>query len=107
MIINVENLIKNYDGHTALDGLNFNVEEGDIFGFLGPNEAGKTTTIRILTAIIKADPGNVLINGHAVFKEPPAVRKSANALSESNGYYVGLFFCSSLSSGERRINKLC
>jgi ABC-2 type transport system ATP-binding protein len=67
--------------------LNFGVEEGDIFGFLGPNGAGKTTTIRILTAIIKADSGNVLINGHNVFKEPLAVKKIINALPESNGYY--------------------
>ncbi len=87
MIISVENLVKSYDGHTALDGLNFGVEEGDIFGFLGPNGAGKTTTIRILTAIIKADSGNVLINGYNVFKEPLAVKKIINALPESNGYY--------------------
>jgi ABC-2 type transport system ATP-binding protein len=87
MIINVENLVKRYEGHTALDGLNFGVEEDDIFGFLGPNGAGKTTTIRILTAIIKADSGNVLIDGHNVFKELMAVKKIINALPESNGYY--------------------
>jgi ABC-2 type transport system ATP-binding protein len=87
MIINVENLVKKYDGYTALDGLDFTVEHGDIFGFLGPNGAGKTTTIRILTAIIKADSGNVLIDGHDVFREPLAVKKIINALPESNGYY--------------------
>ncbi len=87
MIISVENLIKKYSGHTALDALNFGVEEGDIFGFLGPNGAGKTTTIRILTAIMKADSGNVVINGHDVFREPMAVKEIINALPESNGYY--------------------
>ncbi len=87
MIISVEGLVKRYDGHTALDGLDFSVEEGDIFGFLGPNGAGKTTTIRILTAIIKADSGNILIDGHNVFKEPLAVKEIINALPESNGYY--------------------
>ena len=87
MIINVENLVKKYDGYTALDGLNFTVEHGDIFGFLGPNGAGKTTTIRILTAIIKADSGNVLIDGQDIFGEPFAVKKIINALPESNGYY--------------------
>lgn len=87
MIINVENLVKSYDGHTALDGLEFSVEKGDIFGFLGPNGAGKTTTIRILTTIIKADSGNVLIDGHNVFMEPLAIKKIINALPESNGYY--------------------
>jgi len=87
MIISVENLVKKYGDYTALDGLNFTVEHGDIFGFLGPNGAGKTTTIRILTAIIKADSGNVLIEGHNVFKEPLEVKKINNALPESNGYY--------------------
>jgi ABC-2 type transport system ATP-binding protein len=87
MIISVENLVKRYDGYTALDGLNFTVEDGDIFGFLGPNGAGKTTTIRILTAIIKADSGNVLIDGHDIFREPLAVKEIINALPESNGYY--------------------
>ena len=87
MSIGVENLVKKYDGHTALDGLDFEVGDGDIFGFLGPNGAGKTTTIRILTAIIKADSGTVLIDGHNVFKEPLAVKKIINALPESSGYY--------------------
>jgi ABC-2 type transport system ATP-binding protein len=87
MIISVENLVKKYNGNTALDRLNFSVEAGDIFGFLGPNGAGKTTTIRILTGIIKADSGNVLINGHDVFREPMAVKRIINALPESNGYY--------------------
>jgi ABC-2 type transport system ATP-binding protein len=87
MIISVENLVKKYDGYTALDGLSFTVGDGDIFGFLGPNGAGKTTTIRILTAMIKADSGNVLIDGHDIFGEPLAVKKIINALPESNGYY--------------------
>jgi ABC-2 type transport system ATP-binding protein len=100
MIIHVENLVKKYDGCTVLDGLNFDVEEGDIFGFLGPNGAGKTTTIRILTTIIKADSGDVLIGGHNVFKEPLAIKKIINVFPESNGYYEWMtaheyieFFC--------------
>ena len=87
MIISVENLVKKYDGYTALDGLNFTVEHGDIFGFLGPNGAGKTTTIRIMTAILQADSGNVLIDGHSILGEPLAVKRIINALPESNGYY--------------------
>jgi ABC-2 type transport system ATP-binding protein len=86
-MVTVENLVKRYDGYTALGGLDFGIEEGDIFGFLGPNGAGKTTTIRILTGIIKADSGNVLIDGHNVFKEMMTVKKLINALPESNGYY--------------------
>jgi ABC-2 type transport system ATP-binding protein len=87
MMISVENLGKKYNGHTALDGLNFSIEAGDIFGFLGPNGAGKTTTIRILTTMIQADSGNVLIDGHDIFQEPLEVKRIINALPESNGYY--------------------
>jgi ABC-2 type transport system ATP-binding protein len=86
-MIRVENLVKKYNGYTALDGLNFTVEDNDIFGFLGPNGAGKTTTIRILTNMIKADSGNVLIDGHDIFREPSAVKRIINALPESSGYY--------------------
>ncbi|MHB8909072.1 MAG: ATP-binding cassette domain-containing protein [Syntrophales bacterium] len=86
-MITMENLVKRYDGYTALDGLAFNVNDGDIFGFLGPNGAGKTTTIRILTGILKADSGNVVIDGHDVLKDTRAVKKIMNALPESNGYY--------------------
>jgi ABC-2 type transport system ATP-binding protein len=87
MIITVENLVKRYGDYTALDGLNFTVEKGDIFGFLGQNGAGKTTTIRILTTIIRADSGTVLIDGHDVARDPLAIRRAINALPESNGYY--------------------
>ncbi len=87
MVIRVENLIKKYDERTALDGLNFTVEDGDIYGFLGPNGAGKTTTIRILTGIIRADSGQVIIEGHDVFREIMEVKRLVNALPESNGYY--------------------
>ncbi|HDH49962.1 MAG TPA: ABC transporter ATP-binding protein [Nitrospirae bacterium] len=93
MIIEVKDLVKKYDGHTALDGLNFNVEEGDIFGFLGPNGAGKTTTIRILTGIIRADSGQAMIGGHDVFRETMEVKKLINALPESNGYYEWMTAC--------------
>jgi ABC-2 type transport system ATP-binding protein len=115
MIISVENLVKKYNGYTALDGLNFSVEAGDIFGFLGPNGAGKTTTIRILTTMIKADSGKVLIDGHNVFKEPLSVKEIINALPESNGYYEWMTACEYLEffsnlyeekASKQEINKL-
>jgi ABC-2 type transport system ATP-binding protein len=87
MMISVENLVKKYNGYTALDGLNFIVADGDIFGFLGPNGAGKTTTIRILTTMIRADSGNVLIEEHNILREPFMIKKIINALPESSGYY--------------------
>ena len=87
MIIEVENLVKTYAGHTALDGLNFCVQVGDIFGFLGPNGAGKTTTIRILTGMIRPDSGIAVIDGRDVGTETMTIKGMINALPESNGYY--------------------
>ncbi|HIA94178.1 MAG TPA: ATP-binding cassette domain-containing protein, partial [Candidatus Marinimicrobia bacterium] len=46
-MLNLSNLVKQYDGVRAVDDVSFNVEKGDIYGFLGPNGAGKTTTLRM------------------------------------------------------------
>ncbi len=46
------NLVRNFNGFTAVENLSFSVEEGEIFGLLGPNGAGKTTTIRMLSALL-------------------------------------------------------
>ena len=63
-------LFKSYDGINAVDGIDLDVEEGQIFGFLGPNGAGKTTTIKILAGLLQPDTGNVLINGYNLAEEP-------------------------------------
>ncbi len=58
----------------ALDGVSFNVEEGTVFGLLGPNGSGKTTAVRILTTILRADHGSARVLGHDVAKEAGLVR---------------------------------
>ncbi|MEM2110148.1 MAG: ATP-binding cassette domain-containing protein [Candidatus Odinarchaeota archaeon] len=73
-IIEVENLVKRFNGLTAVDSISFNVEEGEIFSLLGPNGAGKTTTINILTTLLKPDGGKAYINGVDVAKEPNRIR---------------------------------
>jgi daunorubicin resistance ABC transporter ATP-binding subunit len=62
-------------GVRALDGVSFTVEEGEIFGYLGRNGAGKSTTVRILTTLLRATSGRATVLGHDVQTDPGAVRK--------------------------------
>ena len=63
-VIEVKNLTKKYKEHTAVDGISFDVEEGEIFAFLGENGAGKSTTINMLTTILSKTGGTAFICGH-------------------------------------------
>lgn len=81
-MIQVENLVKRYGGHTAVDGLSFTVEEGKIYGFLGPNGAGKTTTMNVMTGYIAADGGTVDIDGNDILKKANAAKACIGYLPE-------------------------
>jgi ABC-2 type transport system ATP-binding protein len=75
-IIEVNDLVKEYDGVTAVNGISFAVERGEIFGFLGPNGAGKTTTINILCTLLKPTAGSAVLDGCEVVKNRDRVRES-------------------------------
>ena len=64
--LDINNVVKRYDGHTALAGVSMQVPEGCIYGLLGPNGAGKSTLIRIINRIIAADEGTVTLGGKAM-----------------------------------------
>ena len=74
-IIEVTNLTKKYKEHTAVDGISFEVEEGELFAFLGENGAGKSTTINMLTTILEKTSGTAYIAGHELGKEDDEIRK--------------------------------
>ena len=74
-IIEVKNLTKKYKEHTAVDGISFDVEEGELFAFLGENGAGKSTTINMLTTILAKTDGTAFICGHELGKEDDEIRK--------------------------------
>ena len=67
-MIQVNNVIKEFDGFRALDGVNMHVKKGAIYGLVGPNGAGKSTIIRHLTGVYRQDMGEVFINGKEVFE---------------------------------------
>lgn len=69
-MIDVKNVVKIFDGFTALSGLNIHVPKGAVYGLVGPNGAGKSTIIRHLAGIYKQDSGDVLIDSVPVFENP-------------------------------------
>ena len=73
-MIQVKNLVKEFDSLRALDGLCLTVPDGCVYGLVGPNGAGKTTVIRHLTGVYRQDSGAVFIDGQPVY-ENPAVKQ--------------------------------
>ena len=74
-VISVENLSHSYGDRLALDNLSFGADAGEIFGLLGPNGGGKTTTFRILSTLIRANSGAVNIFGFDLFQQPREIQK--------------------------------
>jgi len=83
-LLEVENVVKQYAGHLALDGVSLTVPENSIYGLLGPNGAGKTTLIRIINCITAPDSGEVRLNGKRM---TPADVQHIGYLPEERGLY--------------------
>ncbi|WP_286904615.1 ABC transporter ATP-binding protein [Clostridium sp. UBA1652] len=75
-IIQIKGLKKSYKDVEVLKGVDFEVEQGGIFALLGSNGAGKTTMIRIMATLLKADEGSIVINGFDIEKNPAEIRAS-------------------------------
>ena len=83
-MLELNNLIKQYDSIKAVDNIELKIKKGDIFGFLGPNGAGKTTTIRMIMGIIEPDSGTILFNQKNITEYG---RKELGYLPEDRGLY--------------------
>jgi daunorubicin resistance ABC transporter ATP-binding subunit len=84
--IEVEGLTKVYgDAKTALDGVSFSVDRGEVFGFLGPNGSGKTTTVRILVTLLRPTSGTARVSGFAVDRHAGGVRQVIGYAGQSVG----------------------
>ncbi len=86
MII-VEDLTKQFDDFTAVNGIYLNVTAGQVLALLGPNGAGKTTTVRMLTSILRPTRGYASVAGYDVVKQARQVRASVGVLTEHHGLY--------------------
>ena len=73
--IKTVSLVKRYKNLTAVDNLNLEIRQGELFSLLGVNGAGKTTTIKMLTCITKPTDGNAFVGGYSIIKQPEQVKK--------------------------------
>lgn len=88
--ISVSGLRKEYDGHTAVDSLDFDVKKGEILGIVGPNGAGKTTTLKMLSGLIIPTEGSITIQGMDYKKDAKRIKQKLGFLPEESPLYEGM-----------------
>ena len=89
-IIEVRNLTRKFGDFTAVDAITFEVERGEIFGFLGANGAGKTTAIRMLTGLLEPTSGEAAVAGFDVYTEREAIKRTIGYMSQRFSLYEDL-----------------
>lgn len=88
--IKTENLSKVFGELTAVDGIEFSVSQGEIFGLVGPDGAGKTTTMRLLTSILEPSKGDGWVNGYHISKDAETIKENIGYMSQRFGLYLDL-----------------
>lgn len=86
-MIEIQELTKRYGRFTALDSLNLHIDKGTVFGFVGQNGAGKSTTFSILATLLAPTSGTATINGYNVASEPKMVRRQIGYMPDFFGVY--------------------
>lgn len=89
-VIQVENLTKMFGDFTAVNAISFEVEKGEIFGFLGANGAGKTTAMKMLIGISNPTSGNAMVAGFDVFTQAEDIKKNIGYMSQKFALYDDL-----------------
>jgi ABC-2 type transport system ATP-binding protein len=111
VMLELDGLVRHYDGVCAVDGVSFSVERGKVLGFIGPNGAGKTTTMRILATLDTPQRGDARIGGYSVIDDPKNARAITGFMPDYAGVYANTtvaeyldFFARAygLRAGERR-----
>jgi len=116
-VIQLQNLRHQYGDRVALAGVSFDVRPAEIFGLLGPNGSGKTTTFRILSTLMIPSGGRALVLGHDVAREPALVRRSIGVVFQAASIDVKLSAAENLTvigniyglhgaSLKRRVNEM-
>ncbi|TFG03750.1 ABC transporter ATP-binding protein, partial [Candidatus Thorarchaeota archaeon] len=84
--VTISGLSKRFGELVAVDNLSLEVPKGTIFGLLGPNGSGKTTTVRMLCTLLKPSSGTAVVAGHDILTEPVAVRQNSGVLPEEGNH---------------------
>lgn len=113
MIVKVDGLVKRYGKLVALDYLNFEVEEGEIFGLLGPNGSGKTTAINCILAILKYDKGSIEVFGKPMGPDEFDIKRNIGLIMQNVAVFDELtvyeniqYFCSLYINDKKKVNEL-
>jgi ABC-2 type transport system ATP-binding protein len=89
-VIQTEKLTKRFGDFIAVDGISFEVQAGEVFGFLGANGAGKTTAMRMLCGLSKPTSGKALVAGYDIYKQPEHIKRSIGYMSQKFSLYEDL-----------------
>jgi ABC-2 type transport system ATP-binding protein len=113
VIVDVKNLVKRYDKLVALDHLNLTVEEGEIFGLLGPNGSGKTTAINCILSLLKYDKGTIEIFGKKMSPDAYDIKKDIGIIMQNVAVFDELtvyenisYFCSLYVKDKSEVRRL-
>ena len=90
VIISIKDLVKNYGNFQAVKGISFDVYKGEIFGLLGQNGAGKSTTLEIIETLREKTSGKVTVNGFDLDTEPNEIKKIIGVQLQTSGFYPNL-----------------
>lgn len=88
-MLQLKNVRKQYKGQSraAVEDLTLHVRKGELFGFLGPNGAGKTTTIKMILGLIRADSGQIVVNGHDMANDPTTIKEQIGFCPDTPDLY--------------------
>src|SRR5688572_16513437 len=94
--IDVKGMTKRFGARTAVDRIDLAVREGEICGFLGPNGSGKTTFIRMLCGLLRADAGSGECLGHDVIKESEIIKREVGYMTQKFSFWEDLTIAENL-----------
>ncbi len=90
LAINVKGLVKDFDGRTVVDNIDIQMPKGQVWGFLGPNGSGKTTTIRMICGLLKPTAGSGFCLGHDIITEAAIIKRATGYMTQKFSFWADL-----------------